>query len=266
VAPSTATAQVLPVVVVPEAEVPAVPTGAPSVALAGAAAAPDATPSTGTGAGSVPEAVVAPVPATSGDAPSADAGAGQDSNPDGAPAGTGPSQANVGPAPAVATAAVANVDAATGSDAALPVAAQVARQVAVLRGGPDGEHSMTLVLTPDTLGEVQVQVTVTKGAVELALRGAHEQGRAALLEALPDLRRDLEAAGLNPSRLEVARETGSSLLDRQPTQQQSFGERSGQPDRGEGRSRPWGRPADIGGSGPSTNPNRSTSSGVDVLV
>ena len=74
---------------------------------------------------------------------------------------------------------------------------------------------MTLVLTPDTLGEVQVQVTVTKGAVELALRGAHEHGRAALLEALPDLRRDLEAAGLNPSRLEVARETGSSLLDRQ---------------------------------------------------
>ena len=75
---------------------------------------------------------------------------------------------------------------------------------------------MTLVLTPDTLGEVQVQVTLNKGAIELALRGAHEQGRAALLEALPELRRDLEAAGLNPSRLEVARETGSSLLDRQP--------------------------------------------------
>ena len=73
---------------------------------------------------------------------------------------------------------------------------------------------MTLVLTPDTLGEVQVQVTLTKGAIELALRGAHEQGRAALLEALPELRRDLEAAGLNPSRLEVARETGGSLLDR----------------------------------------------------
>ena len=214
---------------------------------------------------------MAPAAGTSGDAPSADAGgAGQDSNPDGAPAGTGPgSPASAGPAPAVGspiTAAVADVDGATGSEAALPVGSQVARQVAVLRGGPDGEHSMTLVLTPDTLGEVQVQVTVTKGAVELALRGAHEQGRAALLEALPDLRRDLEAAGLNPSRLEVARETGSSLLDRQSGQQQTFGERSGQHDRGESRSRPWGRPADIGGSGPSTNPNRSTSSGVDFLV
>jgi flagellar hook-length control protein FliK len=164
-----------------------------------------------------------------------------------------------------ATAAVADVDGATGGAAALPVASQVARQVAALSGGPDGEHSMTLVLTPDTLGEVQVQVTLNKGAIELALRGAHEHGRAALLEALPELRRDLEAAGLNPSRLEVARETGSSLLDRQPTQQQGFGERGGQHDRGENRSRPWGRPADIGGSG-SPVPNRSTSSGVDVRV
>ena len=160
----------------------------------------------------------------------------------------------------------AATDGATGGAAELPVGSQVARQVAVLRGGPDGEHSMTLVLTPDTLGPVEVQVTVTKGSVELALRGAHEQGRAALLDALPDLRRDLEAAGLNCSRLEVDRETGASLSDRQSAQHQTFGERGGQHDRGESRSRPWGRPADIGGSGPSTNPNRSTSSGVDVLV
>jgi flagellar hook-length control protein FliK len=125
---------------------------------------------------------------------------------------------------------------------------------------------MTLVLTPDTLGEVQVQVTLSKGSIELALRGAHEHGRAALMDALPELRRELEAAGLNPSRVEVARDTGGSWLDRQPSPQQGFGERGGQHDRGENRSRPWGRPADIGGSGPSTNPNRSTSSGVDVLV
>jgi flagellar hook-length control protein FliK len=125
---------------------------------------------------------------------------------------------------------------------------------------------MTLVLTPDTLGEVQVQVTLSKGSIELALRGAHEHGRAALMDALPELRRELEAAGLNPTRVEVARDTGSSLLDRQPTAQQGSGDRGGQHDRDENRSRPWGRPADTGGSGPSTNPNRSTSSGVDVLV
>ena len=112
---------------------------------------------------------------------------------------------------------------------------------------------------------MEVQVTLQKGAVDLTLRGAHEHGRAALLEALPDLRRDLEAAGLNPSRVEVSRDTGGSLLDRQPTPQHGFGERGGQHDRGDNRSRPWGRPADIGGSG-SPVPNRSTSSGVDVRV
>jgi flagellar hook-length control protein FliK len=165
-----------------------------------------------------------------------------------------------------ATAAVADVDGATGAAATLPVGSQVARQVAVLSGSPDGDHSMTLVLTPDTLGEVQVQVTLSKGSIELALRGAHEHGRAALLDALPELRRELEAAGLNPTRVEVARDTGGSLLDRQPTPQQGFGERGAQHDRGDNRSRPWGRPADIAGSGPSLNPNRSTSSGVDVRV
>ena len=231
----------------------------------GAPAAPSIPQGTETGvalpelAGSTDVAVV-PVGGASGEALSADAdGAGQNS-PGSAPAATG----TTGPVPA--TAAVADVDGAARSDPAPPVGSQVARQVAVLRGGPDGAHSMTLVLTPETLGPVEVQVTVTKGSVELALRGAHEQGRAALLDGLPDLRRDLEAAGLSCSRLEVDRETGGSLLDRQPAQQQTPGERSGQPDRGEDRSRPWGRPADSGGSGTSAPQNGSTSSGVDVLV
>jgi flagellar hook-length control protein FliK len=212
------------------------------------------------------DAVAVPAVATPGQ--SLSDGAGQD-NPDGAPpSAPAPAQATAAPAvaPVSYAAAAANVDGATGSAATLPVGSQVARQVAVLSGGPDGNHSMTLVLTPETLGKVQVQVTLSKGSIELALRGAHEHGRAALLDALPELRRELEAAGLNPSRLEVARDTGGSWLDRQPTPQQGFGERGGQHDRGENRSRPWGRPADIGGSGPSLNPNRSTSSGVDVLV
>jgi flagellar hook-length control protein FliK len=161
---------------------------------------------------------------------------------------------------------------ATGDSAAQPVGSQVARQVAVLRGGPDGAHTMTLVLTPDTLGPVEVQVTLLKGSVDLTLRGAHEHGRAALLDALPDLRRDLEAAGLTTSRLEVDRDSGGAWLGRHSaqqqaaTQQQGFADRSHQQDRGESRSRPWGRPADISSSGPTRPPNRSTSSGVDVRV
>jgi flagellar hook-length control protein FliK len=150
------------------------------------------------------------------------------------------------------------------------VGSQVARQVAVLSRGPDGTQTMTLVLTPDSLGPVEVSVTLTKGSVDLTLRGAHELGRAALLDGLPDLRRDLESAGLNCSRLEVDRDTGGSWLARHGAQPQAdqpgFGPRGGQQDRGDNRSRPWGAPADTAVSGPTPMSQRSTSSGVDVRV
>jgi flagellar hook-length control protein FliK len=172
----------------------------------------------------------------------------------------------------ITTAAVSDVDGATGAAATQPVGSQVARQVAVLRGGPDGTQTMTLVLTPDTIGPVEVEVTLTKGTVDLTLRGAHEHGRAALLDALPDLRRDLETAGLNPSRLEVDRDAGGSWLARHAVDQQAqqqaqsgFGDR-GSSDRGAPRSRPWGAAADTAVDGSVPNPNRSTSSGVDYRV
>jgi flagellar hook-length control protein FliK len=148
------------------------------------------------------------------------------------------------------------------------VAAQVARQVAVLRGAPDGSHTMTLVLTPETLGPVEVSVTVTQGTVDLVLRGAHEQSRVALLDALPDLRRDLESAGLVTSKLEVAKDSGGSWLDRHPAGQQAqqgFGERPGQQAPAEGRSRPWLRTADSAETR-TTPTTGSASSGVDVRV
>jgi flagellar hook-length control protein FliK len=138
---------------------------------------------------------------------------------------------------------------------------------------------MTLVLTPDSVGPVEVQVTLQKGTIDLHLRGAHEHGRAALLEALPDLRRDLEAAGLTTARLEVDRDSGGAWLGRHSAQQQAqqyahqqamaqqgFGDRGGRQDTGEGRSRSWARPADTGVSGPAPSTNRSTSSGVDYRV
>ena len=99
-------------------------------------------------------------------------------------------------------------------------------------------------------------MTLQQGTVDLTLRGAHEHGRAALLDALPDLRRDLEAAGLTPSRLEVDRDSGGAWLDRHSAQQQAqqqamaqqqgFGDRGDRQDRAEARSRPWAGPADTG--------------------
>ena len=264
----------VPAVVVPgtpaEPTTPALATAAAATAVPAAANSTEgATPSSPTTA--VPAVGVAPA----GEAPSS--GAGSSSQQGAADGGATQAATSVlpsgTPAPtAPAVAAVAADAGATGADAAQPVSTQVARQVAVLRGGPDGAHTMTLVLTPDTLGPVEVQVTLQKGAVDLTLRGAHEQGRAALLDALPDLRRDLEAAGLSCSRLEVDRDSGGAWLDRHSSQQQAaaqqqqgFGDR-GQQDRGEGRSRPWVGSADTGSSGPTPSPNRSTSSGVDYRV
>jgi flagellar hook-length control protein FliK len=251
------------------------------VQAAAAGTVPAATGDRGTADDAGTTASTTPAPAAAGVAAAAGApssGAGSSSQ-QGSGGGDAQSPAPVVPAgspapatPVTATAAVAAADGATGASAAQPVGAQVARQVAVLRGGPDGAHTMTLVLTPDTLGPVEVNVTLSKGTVDLTLRGAHEHGRAALLDALPDLRRDLESAGLNPSRLDVARDTGGSWLDRHAAQQQAaagqqgFGDRGGQQDRAEGRSRPWAGAADTGGSGPTPISNRSTSSGVDVRV
>jgi flagellar hook-length control protein FliK len=123
---------------------------------------------------------------------------------------------------------------------------------------------MTLVLTPETLGPVQVSVTVTDGAVDLTLRGAHGHGRDALLDALPDLRRDLQAAGLTCSRVDVDRDTGGSWS---APQQHTPGERGGSSDRGEGRPRSWQhRPGDAAEARPTSTHSRSTSPGVDVRV
>ncbi|MGY1825653.1 flagellar hook-length control protein FliK [Blastococcus sp. SYSU DS0541] len=181
---------------------------------------------------------------------------------EGLPAVTGAT----GPAPVAATAPVSAP--VTGDGAALPVSGQVSRQVAVLSGAGTGSHTMTLVLTPETLGPVQLQVTVAEGVLDLTLRGAHELGRAALLDALPELRRDLEAAGLSPSRVEVDADAGGSWLSRHAAEQQARQDtesRGGRQHPAGEWSRPGGRPADTG-EGRAALQNRSTSSGVDVRV
>jgi flagellar hook-length control protein FliK len=144
-----------------------------------------------------------------------------------------------------------------------PVSGQVAQQVAVLRNGPDGTHTMTVVLTPETLGPVEVQVTLTQGTVDLALKSATDAGRAALLEALPDLRRDLASAGLTCTNASVDRDTGASWAS---AQQHAAGERAGQHGRPDGRGRPWlrGTEADAGRSAPVST--ATPSSGLDVRV
>jgi flagellar hook-length control protein FliK len=151
-----------------------------------------------------------------------------------------------------------------------PVAAQLGRQLAVLTNAPDGSQTMTLVITPDDLGPVTIQATVTNGTLDLTLHGAHEHGRHALADALPDLRRDLEGAGVSVNRLEVGADAGedSSPWARAAQQQLADSQqrqgRSGQPAT---VPRSWALTGDHPGAGSTARTSDlSTSSGVDVLA
>jgi flagellar hook-length control protein FliK len=145
----------------------------------------------------------------------------------------------------------------------------------VLRHAPDGSQTMTVVLTPDALGEVTVQVTITDGTLDLTLRGGSEHGRHALADALPELRRELEGAGLSFSRLAVdpdaPRDGGPGS---RTAEQQLFGDLRGnggqQQGQGSHRSRAWASPDTFPGTFPGEGPvpalRPSASSGVDIRV
>jgi hypothetical protein len=203
-------------------------------------------------------------------APAAGEGAGTDTGsapdqdpPPPAPAPAAPATAAATVAPAVPTTPVATAEPAPPTAPAPPVSGQVAQQVAVLRNGPDGTHTMTVVLTPETLGPVEVQVTLTQGAVDLSLKSATEAGRAALLEALPDLRRDLASAGLTCTNASVDRDAGSAWAS---SQQHAAGDRAGRHGQPDGRGRPWlrGTEGDVSRSAPVST--AIPSSGLDVRV
>ncbi|TFV54368.1 flagellar hook-length control protein FliK, partial [Geodermatophilus sp. DF01-2] len=149
------------------------------------------------------------------------------------------------------------------STPAPPVGTQVAQHVAVLRTGPDGTHTMTVVLTPETLGPVEVQVTLSQGSVDLTLRGATEAGRTALLEALPDLRRDLQSAGLTCTSASVDRDAGGGWSS---AQQHATGDRTGQHGQPDGRHRPWLHATDADAGRPVPVSTAIPSSGLDVRV
>jgi flagellar hook-length control protein FliK len=197
-----------------------------------------------------------PVPAISA---SGQEQAGADAQNGERPAGTlTPLAAPAAPAPAGTVPAPAAPPAPAPPPA--PVATQVAPVVAQLAGGADGTHTMTLVLRPETLGTVEVRVTVSQGIVDLTLRHASEAGRAALLDALPDLRRDLEASGLTCSKLDVDRDSGNAWTS---SQQQGAEQRAREA--AAGRERPWLRGPEADGSRPAPVVH-SPSSGLDVRV
>src|SRR5690606_19871181 len=107
--------------------------------------------------------------------------------------------------------------------------AQVARPVVHLAQAADGDHVLTLSVTPEHLGPVTVRAHVAGGDLRIELFAPHDAGRDALRALAGDLRRDL--AGLaSTATLSVA---SSSAPAAQPdgggAHDPAGGRRDGQP-------------------------------------
>ncbi|GAA3227540.1 flagellar hook-length control protein FliK [Oerskovia jenensis] len=143
------------------------------------------------GPGEVPAGTV------SGAASETDGGA------DGAPAPTTalgqvvPAPVPVAPTP-VSTAVGPVVAATPPSPQAAPTLhAQVSGPVFQLLAAGDGDHVLTLSVTPDNLGPVTVRAHIAGGDLRIELFAPHDAGREALRALAAELRRDL--AGIAPS-------------------------------------------------------------------
>lgn len=80
---------------------------------------------------------------------------------------------------------------------------QVVRAVAPLRKLPDGTHHVTLELRPADLGVVRVELSLDHGMIHLGLQADTEGTSQLLRAALPELRAQLDTAGLLAGRLAV---------------------------------------------------------------
>ena len=101
---------------------------------------------------------------------------------------------------AVATSAAAPVLSAAAPASAAPpasLAGQVSRPLFTLVGAANGDHVMTISVSPDNLGPVTVQAHVRGDHLRIELFAPTDLAREVLRALLPDLRRDLSGGGLN---------------------------------------------------------------------
>jgi flagellar hook-length control protein FliK len=92
------------------------------------------------------------------------------------------------PAPAASVPAASPVE-------VVPLATQLARPLLGLRSAGDGNHVMTINVTPDNLGPVVVRAHVSGDTVRIELVAPTDQAREAIKAIMPELRRDLFQAG-----------------------------------------------------------------------
>ena len=85
------------------------------------------------------------------------------------------------------------------ANAAAGLPAQLSRPLFTLASAGQGQHVMTVHVTPEALGPVTVRAHVGAEGVRVELFAPTDVGRDALRSILPDLRRDLSGAGLSGS-------------------------------------------------------------------
>ncbi|WP_226532083.1 flagellar hook-length control protein FliK [Microbacterium paraoxydans] len=139
------------------------------------------------------------------------------------------------PTPASALSAdEAVAPASTGSPSALPTSApttpaaaaaiarpvllpQLAAPVVSLTQAADGEHSLTLTVSPENLGPVTVRAHISGGSIHIELHAPNDLGREALRVILADLRRDLAAAAPHATLMLSTGEDGPGSANPQGT-------------------------------------------------
>jgi len=73
---------------------------------------------------------------------------------------------------------------------------QIAPRLVGIRSLGDGTHRMTLRVEPESLGPVRIVAEIRGEHVRVEFMAVGEIGREALRAAIPDLRRELAAAGM----------------------------------------------------------------------
>jgi Flagellar hook-length control protein len=102
---------------------------------------------------------------------------------------------SVQPAPGGVSAAT-SVQSPAAASAPPTFAAQMSQPVFTLAKAGNGDHTITVNVTPENLGPVTVRAHVDGSSMRIELFSASDGGRDALKQLMPDLRRDLASAGI----------------------------------------------------------------------
>jgi hypothetical protein len=94
--------------------------------------------------------------------------------------------------------------------AELPPASQVAGPVLALRARGDGSHQLIVALHPAELGPINVHVRIEGDVMTIQLASTSEAAHDTLRDALPQLRSELQSAGVQSASLSLDLTSGGS--------------------------------------------------------